>query len=222
MHPVSYLLSHPSNDPAMRVFVETHLHPLQGYKRGAGRVEIEMWKSTGPNLYALVSGDYSNPYVADPTHRLDMLLYETMAGGNPWLPIPPEVVEGFSNCGAGFYKASRGLGYNDPILQQAEAKFPRHLVVQAANGELRWTRNPDSATEQMYHFVFHLRMVMMALAEAPIGKATSVSTADVARMLSALPKRAAFVRSAETVGVIYTHNTVPPATMQPVKAEEIE
>jgi len=50
---------------------------------------------------------------------------------------------------------------------------------------------------------------MQLLAEEPIGKATSVSTAEVARMLTQLPKRAAFVRSGDTVGVIYTHNTAP-------------
>jgi len=98
---------------------------------------------------------------------------------------------------------------NDPLLQ-AGAKFPKHLVVQTANGELKWTRRPESGTEQLYHFVFHLRMVMMKLAAEPIGKKTSSSPAAVAKMLTSLPKRAAFVRSGDTVGVIYTHDTQPP------------
>jgi hypothetical protein len=33
-------------------------------------------------------------------------------------------------------------------------------------------------------------------------------------MLTALPKRAAFVRSGDTVGVIYTHDTPPPLSRQ--------
>jgi hypothetical protein len=185
-----------------------YLHPLQGYKRGAGRVEIDNWKIGGPHLSSFFSGDYSNPRVADPTHWLDSLLYDVMQSGNANLPIPPEVVEGFSNCGRGFYKQALGISPTDPLLQ-ADAKFPRHLVMQTGNGEFRWTRPPDSALEQMYHFVFHLRLVMMRLAEQPIGKATVSSPAEVAKMLTALPNRAAFINSADTVGTIYTHDTIP-------------
>jgi Type IV secretion-system coupling protein DNA-binding domain len=204
VHPMHYLLAHPSNDPVVREFTETYLHPLQGYRRGAGRIKIEAWKIGGPKVF----GDYDNLYVSDPTWQLDGLLYEVMQTGNPSLPIPPEVVEGFSNCGRGFYKQAIGIGYNDPLLQ-ADARFPRHLVVQTADGEFRWTRQPDSELEQLYHFVFHLRLVMMRLAEEPIGKATVTSPSEVAKMLTILPKRAAFVRSADTVGTIYTHSTIP-------------
>jgi hypothetical protein len=208
VHPVHYLLTHPSNDPALQVFAETYLHPLQGYKRGAGRVEIENWKIGGPHLASMLTNDYSNPRVSDPTHRLDSLLYDVMQSGNPWLPIPPEIVEGFSNCGRGFYKQAIGIGYNDPLLQP-DARFPRHLVVQAPNGELRWTRPPDSSTDQLFHFVFHLRMVMVRLAEGPIGKATVASPAEVAKMLTSLPNRALFVTSADTGGTLYTFDTFP-------------
>jgi hypothetical protein len=204
VHPTQYLLSHPSNDPVVRAFTEEYLHPLHSMRRGAGRIKIDAWKIPGPHF----SDYYDDLYVGDPTYWLDSLLYEVMRSGNPWLPIQPEIIQGFSNCGLGFYKDAFTVGHNDPLLQ-ADVKFPRHLVVQAGDGSLRWTRKPDSGTEQMYHFVFHLRMVMMRLAEEPIGKATSASSSDVARMLTSLPNRAAFVRTADTVGVIYTNDTVP-------------
>jgi hypothetical protein len=223
VHPAHYLLAHPSNDPVVRVFTEVYLHPLQGMKRGAGRIEIDPWHNSGAGaaLYRAYTDDYSNPRVADPTHRLDSLLYDVMQSGNPYLPIPPEVVAGFSNCGQGFYQAAMGLGYNDPLLQ-ADAKYPRALVVQAANGEIRWTRNPEGGIEQMYHFVFHLRMLMMRLAEQPIGKATVASPADVARMLTQLPNRAAFARSADTVGTIYTFDTIPAPPRQALGRQIIQ
>ena len=206
-HPVNYLLAHPSNDPVLREFTETYLHPMQGHKRGAGRVEIT--KTGAPTIYDIMSGGkLPNPRVTDPTWHLNSLLFETMREGNPSLPIPPEIVEGFSNCGFGFYKVARGLAHNDPDLTM-QVRFPKALVVQAPNGELRWTRRPEGGTEQFYHFIFHLRMVMQILAEEPIGKKSTASPADVAKMLTALPKRAAFVRSGETVGVIYTHDTMP-------------
>lgn len=66
--------------------------------------------------------------------------------------------------------------------------------------------------EQLYHFLFHLRMTMYALAEEPIGKKSQPSNTAVGQMLTNLPRRAAFVRSAETVGVIYTDDTPKPIT----------
>jgi hypothetical protein len=203
-HPVHYLLTHPSNDPIIREFTEVYLHPLQGHKRGAGRVEIDQFR------YDWINGEeLDKPRVADPTWQLDSLLYETMRTGNPALTIPPEAVEGFSNCGRGFYKEARGLRCNEPVLT-IQVGFPKELVGTAPDGALYWTRRPESGTEQLYHFIFHLRMVMQLLAEQPIGKATAASTADVARMLTNLPRRAAFVRSADTIGVIYMHDAIPP------------
>ena len=61
----------------------------------------------------------------------------------------------------------------------------------------------------MYYFICCLRLVMEYLADNPIGKVSTASTTDVGRMLTSLPKRSAFVHSADTVGVIYTHDTLP-------------
>lgn len=205
-HPAHYLLTKTPDDPVIQIFTEVYLRKLQGYKRG-NRVEI--YQRGAPSLYDIINGGRSeNPRIADPTPFLDSLLYQVMCSGNPSLPIPPEAVQGFANCGRGFYKQAMGLTHSDPLLQ-AGAKFPRHLVVQAANGEFKWTRKPEGGTEQLFHLVFHLRLVMQRLAEQPIGKATTLSHTDVGRMLTALPKRAAFVRSGDTVGVIYTHDTAP-------------
>lgn len=208
-HPVHYLLTHPSDDPVVQEFVEVYLHPLQEHKRGTGRVEIEM-REQAPSLYDLFNGGRApNPRVVDPTWQLDSLLYETMRSGNPDLVIVPEIVTGFSNCGHNFFKIARSLGPKDRDLTM-EVRFPKGLVVEDANVGLRWTRRPESGMEQFYHFLFHLRFVMQLLAEEPIGKATTTSTTDVARMLTNLPRRAAFVRSADTIGVIYTHDAIPP------------
>jgi hypothetical protein len=171
-------------------------------------VEIDI-SMNAPSIGELFQGERSpNPRVADPTWQLDNLLYETMRSGNAALPIPPEVVTGFSNCGKQFFKAAMSLYPGCPVLQ-ADATFPKELVGQAANGSTYWTRKPESGTEQLYHFVFHLRMVMQLLAADPIGKATFTSPTEVAKMLTSLPRRSAFVRSADTVGVMYTLSTPP-------------
>ena len=205
--PVSYLLHHPSNDATVRFFTDTYLHPLHGAKRRGGRIDVDSYR------YDYYHGrELPSRQVIDPTVRLNNLLYETMQGGNPNLPIPPEVVEGFSTVGQGFYGAARGLQYNDALLHY-DYPFPAHLV----RGD-RWLRKPEHGGENMLHFVFCLRLLMRRLAENPIGKRTTASTADVARMLTQLPKRAAFVHSGDTVGVIYTHDT--PILLPPVQLFE--
>ena len=50
---------------------------------------------------------------------------------------------------------------------------------------------------------------MKHLAEYPLGKRSTLAATDVALMLTQLPKRAAFVRSGDELGVIYTENTLP-------------
>src|SRR6266487_3928560 len=107
-----------------------------------------------------------DPTVDDPTSLFDNLMRDVMRKRSAWLPIPPQLVEGFSNCGHRFYKQARHLRANDPLLL-AGPPFPAGLVVQAANGELHWTRWPEDGSEQLYHFIFLLRLVMEELADHP-------------------------------------------------------
>ncbi len=58
------------------------------------------------------------------------------------------------------------LSATDRILA-IETKFLPLTPVENADGSLRWTRAPGNGTEQVYHFIFHLRMTMFALADNP-------------------------------------------------------
>ena len=199
-HPAEYLLTYGSDVPEVQVFIETYLRPLQGQKRG-NRVEIDHF------AYDWINGKpLDKPRVPDPTPYLDNLLYYVMKTGDPDVRIPRDVVIGFANCGRGFFGQVRGLANTDRILS-IETRFPPALMVQTADGGFRWTRVPESGTEQLFHLIFHLRTLMIYLASEPIGKKSTPSTTIVGQMLTNLPRRAAFVRSAETVGVIYTNDT---------------
>ncbi len=200
-HPVNYLLTYGSDNPQIKTFIETYLRPLQSQKRG-GKVDIK-----GSHLtYDWWNGiKQREVYVDDPTPYLDNLLYQTMRLQNPELDIPSEVVWGFSNCGRSFFTTAR-LTFGRDLLGP-EVRFPPALVVHAADDGFRWTRLPESGMEQMYHFVFHLRMTMIVLAATPIGKKSAPSHTALGQMLTNLPRRAAFERSGETVGVIYTEDT---------------
>ena len=200
-HPVNHLLTYGSDDPVIQTFIEAYLRPLQSHKRG-GKVDID-----GSHLtFDLWNGvkQKNDLYVSDPTPYLDNLLYQAMRLHDPDLDIPSEVMWGFSNCGRGFFNAAR-RSFNRDLLN-ATLQYPPALVVPTNSG-LQWTRLPESGMEQLYHFLFHLRMTMLLLAETPIGKKSTPSSTAVGQMLTNLPRRAAFVRSAETVGVIYTEDT---------------
>jgi len=209
-HPVEHLLAYGSDHPALQTFIEVYLRRVQQDKRGR-TIEITKpgWQPEHiPILFLGGKPPAEKTRVNDPTPQLDYLLYQVMKTGQWLLPIPDEVVWGFANCGRGFYGAFRYAPNKDMLLSDSIC-FPPYLVVEGANGELRWTRPPESGKEQLYHFLFHLRMVMRYLAEQPIGKPSSLSTTEVARMLTSLPRRAAFVRSGDEAGVIYTDNTPP-------------
>lgn len=207
-HPSRELLTKTPDNEGVQAFVELYLRPLQGHKRGAGRVEIEM-RGYAPSPFEIMNGGrFDNPRVADPTPYLDALLYQVMTTGNPDLDILPEIVRGFANCGGGFFKAARKLHHGSKQLTP-QVVYPSGLIKRQADGRYEPIRPPEGQTERMYYFICCLRLVMTYLARNPIGKATSATPTDVTRMLTQLPKRAAFVRSGDDAGVIYTHDTAP-------------
>lgn len=203
-------------------FVTWYLQPLQKYRRGRSKVEIvrggfDLLSEFG-NMAA--GGQLANPMMDDPTDILNRLLYDVMRSGNPNLPIPWQIPVGFSNSGRGFFAAARGVSRDD-LTADILPRLPAYLVVRHADGSVEWGRPPESSKEQLYHFLFHLRMTMRYLAEKPIGKKSAPSTTVVGQMLTQLPRRAAFARTGDTVGVIYTHNTPKAATPSDLRARTL-
>lgn len=118
-----------------------------------------------------------------------------------------EIAKPGSNMGRGFYSTFL-YTLDKRTLLTLDIHYPTGLVVEGAKG-LRFTRLPESNREQLYHFLFFLRSTMKHLAHYPIGKASALSTSEVARMLTGLPSRAAFVSSGEDTRVFYTDKTLP-------------
>jgi hypothetical protein len=217
-HPVENLLTYGSDDPNTQEFTDLYLRPLHSLKRGH---TIEILRpgfriEHVPLRMLNIQPPTDHPKVSDPTPFLNHLLYEVMKAGVDDFHIPPVIVYGFSNCGRGFYPTFRYTLDKAALLSPA-VKFPPELVVEAPDGSLRWTRVPENGGEQLWHFLFTLRMTMAYLAENPIGERTTPTTSEVAQMLTELPHRAAFVHTGDDVGVIYTSDT-PPA----VPADELQ
>jgi hypothetical protein len=201
-HPVEHLLTYGSDHFFVRQFTELYLRPLQAH-RSAGKIELHPGRSVIQNMTPHI-GQPPNPIVDDPTGYLNQLLYQVMKKGNPNLIIPPQVIYGFADSGLGFYHAYLYEVDKDYFLGPAVG-FPKALAVPTANGNLRWTRPPETGKEQLYHFIFHLRMTMAHLAKEPVGSKSVPNITDIAHDLTRLPRRAAWVRSGDDMGVIYTH-----------------
>jgi hypothetical protein len=206
VNPVDYLLKHGSDNSQVQTFTDFYLRQLQHFGRNA---EIEIrnpgFRYDHISYWALhVKPPEGKPTVANPFHRLNHLLHEVMKTGNGNLPIHPDIVRGFSNCGLGFYGDFKIA--NKSKLLSADISFPPYLVAETSGGS-QWKRLPETGREQLGHFLYHLRQTMNYLSQNPIGKKSTMSSSEAASSLLQLPRRAAWVRSGETIGVIYTDKT---------------
>jgi hypothetical protein len=204
-HPVKYLLERGTDDPSVREFIEEYLYPLDWHRR-QGRIEIQNpHVDASLYVYGLMAGHATNEpiQVADPVPLLDRLLYEVMRTGNPNLTIDRNIAIGFSNCGVGFHGAVWRASDQDFT---ADAHFPRHLAINTETS-VGWARPVETSKEQLWHFLFFLRLTMQHLALNPIGEPSKSSVTAIAQMLTELPVRGAFVRSGADVGAIFTFDT---------------
>jgi hypothetical protein len=219
-HPSETLTNHPHlHPPVVQEFIEWYLRPvlLQQIGSHGNKVKISdpgfgLADAAGHVLF----NDYKSktryiPEVENPLVYLDYLLQQVMVTGLYLAPVLPEAVRGFANCGISFWQKVRWMGDDDRLLSAdiPDLRIPGHLVGTLPDGSQYWLREPESSNEQLLHFLFHLRVTMRYLAENPLGTRTTMSNAEVGKMLNGLPPRAAFVRSGKTVGVIYTHDTPP-------------
>ncbi|HUY78891.1 MAG TPA: hypothetical protein VMV29_19115 [Ktedonobacterales bacterium] len=219
-HPIKYLLEHGGWPPQVQVFIDTYLRPLAGYRHG-GKIRVENTGLNAVDLFSDVLGgriyQERSGELPDPTDFMEHLLRETMRTGDPLLLIPPQAVAGYGACGCGFYSQALGLRPNSFDLG-TQARFPMWLVIPGHDGEPEWTRRPENGDEQLWHFIFHLRRTMLYLAAHPIGKVTASNHAAVAQMLTQLPPRAAFVRSNQDTGTIFTHRVPARRTGEALEA----
>jgi hypothetical protein len=208
--PVDYLLTYGHDDPDIKTFIDWYLRPLQSMKK-SGRIEVTTWNVPfGVELLLNTMGSYipEKPKVLDPEPYLNNLLYQVMKTQDSTLPIPLEVVYGFSNCGNGFYIVWDSQKKDAKAWYvSADVRFPEELLVETADHKLRWLRAPKNSDEQFFHFLFFLRRTMLRLADDPIGEKTVKTPAEIARMLTSLPRRTAFIRSGEDVATIFTEDT---------------
>lgn len=206
--PIDHLLRFGSSNLNVQVFIDKYLRPLQSQRHG-GKIEIQRtgtrWEHS---LYWVLNTKppIDKPKVDDPTLLLNRLLHEVMKTGNAQVRLDPRIVYGFSNVGRGFYPTFL-YALNKQSLLNGDHRYPSPMIIEGASG-LYCARPPDSPKEQMYHFLFHLKMTMDYLAKFPIDKRSKISVADIARDLTLLPKRAAYVRSGTDVGVIYTDDSL--------------
>jgi hypothetical protein len=202
-HPIKYLLTYPTDDYHVKLFVDRFLRPLQSMRSG-GHVEVTPKLNT---LTAMRGEEMPTYELWDPTLHLDQLLYEVMTTRNPHVRIPFDIVEGFSGCGHTFYNEWRHVLDKEWWLG-TDITFPAALVIQKPDGTMEWTRRPDDGKEDLYLFIFCLRATMAYLARQPIGKETAMTTAEIAGQLVELPNREMYVRAGNEVARVRTNDMI--------------
>lgn len=215
---IEHLLKNGSDNPDVTTFIETYLRLIRNAAKKNGKMEVKhpgFMPQKWLNAFLHVPPP-ANPTVSDPLPDLNDLLYKAMKTGELPARIPGQVVEGFANCGRGFYQAFT-WGLKDRLLVLENIQFPPDLVVQTPDGGTCWTRKPRDGKEQLYHFLYHLIVTIGDLTQFPIGKHTKSTATEVAQELMALPFRHAYVRSGDESGVIRTEDT-----FEPVSDEELE
>jgi hypothetical protein len=219
-HACETLLNHPHLHPAVvQEFIEWYLRPVQLMQVGSHGNKVRM-TDPGYSLSDAV-GDllfeddnhykkrYDYPETENPLVYVDYLLQHVMVTGLYLEPIPAVAVRGFANCGVSFWQKVRWLDDTDKRLcaDIAELNIPAYLLTPVPDGSYAWSRQPETAAEQLLHFLYHLRITMRYLAENPLGTRTQMSNAEVGKMLNQLPKRAAAIRNGQDTGIIFTHDT---------------
>jgi hypothetical protein len=220
-HPTETLLNHPHLHPfVVQVFIEAYLRPVMLQQVGAHGNKVKI-HNPGYGVIELAGDamfDDGNvkksyePEAENPLIYLDYLLQQVMVTGMYQTPIPSVAVRGFANCGVSFWQKVRWMGNNNRLLMAdiPDLRIPAHFIQPLPDGSYAWIRQPESDKQQLLHFLYHLRATMRYLAANPLGSKTTVSNAEVGKMLSSLPNRSAFVRSGENVGTIYTYTTPKP------------
>ena len=211
--PVEYLLTYGSDNPHVKTFIAVYLRPMRSQRRG-GKIEItDYFAGYGTEFVANLFGyttQRTKPTVADPEPYLNSYFYEAMSRQTVELPVPHAIVEGFSNCGKGFYKEFHSASKKaKDWLTSMDMRFPDGLIIQTSSQERRFAREPRNSEDQLFHFLFYLNETLYHLVCNPIGKRTPTaqSSAEIAQMLVSLPRRAAFIRSGEEIGTIFTSDT---------------
>jgi hypothetical protein len=218
-HPAETLTNHPHLHPlVVQEFIECYLRPvlLQQVGSHGNKIKITDPGFGAMDLASAVMGSGKQyqryiPEVENPITYLDYMLQQVMVTGDYLMPIFPEAVAGFANCGVSFWQKVQSMRDNDKrlLVDIPDLGVPAHFFMPGPDGTQLWTREPEDGSEQLLHLLYHLRMTMRYVAANPLGTRTVMSNAEVGKMLNSLPPRAAFVRSGQTVGVIYTHDTPP-------------
>ncbi len=200
-----FLLDDPSENYEVRLFTDKYLRPLQAMRREGKEGKIEI-TNPGLDVWRMFAKAQPNPWVDDPTTYLDALLHDVMETKRATLPIPVQVAFGFSNCGWAFYRKLLNKSQRErQWILSSSVVYPEHLVGLDSYGEQRWAADlPRDSNEQLWHFIFLLRMTMKYLADHPVGQETVQTSSEIAHLLTQLPRGMIFIRSGDDVGEVQT------------------
>jgi len=216
-HPVSHLLTYPHKNETVARFVDLYLRSVSMLPK---RFEVSNWEASyGASQMATdfalnIIGYMTNwppdrPKVDNPLPYLDPFLYKVQVEQNPSLPIPLEVVIGFSDSGVGYYKLLDEKIRSEVLFALLEVNDPARY-----RGKLPGKREQ---ADPLIDLLINLRAVMAVLAADPIGETRAETKAEVEQRIIHLPNREALVSVGERVSHVRTHDTYKPKSYEELK-----
>ncbi len=209
--PIDYLLTYGHSNPAVEKFIKEYLRPIDTMRSG-NHILVMTWESSIFNekyfgLEGRVIGGRMIPLVPSPLPLLNAFLYEVEAKGNADLPIPQDIILGFSNMGVGYYKLFRKASpEKQRYIASKEGSKLSNLV------RLKQELSDERGAGVLLDMIRQLREVMVVLAKNPIGERKALTSGDMAQEIINLPRRTAFVKIGTDIATLQTQDTPPAAS----------
>jgi len=212
--PAEYLLTYGHEHPDVSYFVDRYLRPVSLLPK---RFAASMWEphygmaefttDFAYNVLGSPAPSHDTPPIIDnPRYSgyLDDFLYKVQVKQDSTLAIPHEILEGFSDCGDGYYNLLQKLAKSKPQLI--------FTLLEAKNPQVYFSNLPGRKEQrvELLEFLSSLRKVMAVLATDPIGEKRTDTLSEVTQKIIHLQNREALVSTGETVYHMRTLETYPP------------
>jgi RNA polymerase subunit RPABC4/transcription elongation factor Spt4 len=212
-----HLLSYSHPHPEIEKFIKHYVRPLQLMVKG-NQIEITTFEqSIGQAVWH--GGHTPKPKVRSPLPLVSPLLYEAEIKRDGELPLPYDLLVGFSNCGKGFYNVlEKASKETKAYLTKAEAVSSEQHI----NTLTSRLAGSKEQIDQLLDFLVTLRLVLHILAKEPLGEKKQQTVSDVVQTIVKLPKRHALVKIGTDIYEMKTLDTpAPVAPFELVKRKTI-
>ena len=211
--PIEILLTYGHSDETVEEFIKDYLRPVNAMRTG-DHVLITTWESSIHNekyfgKEGRVVGGRMIPLVPSPISELNNFFYQVETKKNPNLPIPINVILGFSNMGVGYYKLFRKISPEKQTYLLSKEMVKLSNMVRLKQELLD---EHEQGVSTLIDVIKQIREVAAILANNPIGERKPLMLGEVAQEIINLPQRTALVKIGSDIATMLTKDTPSAST----------